>query len=170
LTLLPRNTALSHWPVSDREFLDLSGNGQPEHLEVDFVSPGMFKVSGLPTVLGRVFTEQEDIPNGPLLAVLSEHVWRTRFQSDPKIIGKNLTLSDHSFQVLYIGRHVHRGDQPQIINVLFRPGQKLAAGSSVGFAGVGVPDPSREKLKELGRGILAGVSENRRNDEGMADG
>jgi putative ABC transport system permease protein len=86
--------------VADREVIDLSGSGQPEHLEVDFVSPSMFKVSGLPAVVGRVFTEQEDIPNGPFLAVLSEHFWRTRFQSDPKIIGKNLTLSDHSFQVI----------------------------------------------------------------------
>jgi putative ABC transport system permease protein len=86
--------------VADQESIDLSGNGQPEHLEADFVSPSMFKVSGLPTVLGRVFTEQEDIPNGPFLAVLSEHFWRARFQSDPKIIGKNLTLSDHSFQVI----------------------------------------------------------------------
>jgi putative ABC transport system permease protein len=86
--------------VADQEALDLSGDGQPEHLEVDFVSPSMFKVSGLPTVLGRVFTGQEDIPNGPFLAVLSEHFWRARFQSDPKIIGKNLTLSGHSFQVI----------------------------------------------------------------------
>ena len=86
--------------VADGEVIDLSGNGQPEHLEADFVSPSMFKVSGLPAVVGRVFTEQEDIPNGPFLAVLSEHFWRTRFQSDPKIIGKNLTLSDHSFQVI----------------------------------------------------------------------
>jgi hypothetical protein len=78
--------------VADREAIDLSGNGQPEHLEVDFVSPSMFKVSGLPTVVGRVFTEQEDIPNGPFLAVLSEHFWRTRLQSDPKIIGKNFAL------------------------------------------------------------------------------
>jgi putative ABC transport system permease protein len=82
------------------ESLDLSGKGQPEHLQVEFVSPSMFKVSGLATVVGRVFTEQEDIPNGPFLVVLSEHFWRTRFQADPKIIGKNLILSDQSFQVI----------------------------------------------------------------------
>jgi putative ABC transport system permease protein len=86
--------------VAFRGSLALISGGEPEHVEVDFVSPSMFKVSGLPTVLGRVFTEQEDIPNGPLLAVLGEHYWRTRFQSDPNIIGKNLTLSDHSFQVI----------------------------------------------------------------------
>jgi putative ABC transport system permease protein len=80
--------------------LDLIGNGQPEHLQVDFVSPGLFGVTGLPAVIGRVFTEQEDIPNGPLLAVLSERFWKTRFHSDPKVIGENLTVGDHSFQVI----------------------------------------------------------------------
>jgi putative ABC transport system permease protein len=80
--------------------LALSGNGEPQDIQVHFVSPSIFKVSGVPTVLGRVFTDQEDIPNGPMLVVLSERYWRTRFQSDPKIIGRNLTLSDNSFQVI----------------------------------------------------------------------
>jgi putative ABC transport system permease protein len=86
--------------VATRDSLDLSGSGEPEHLQADFVSPSMFKVSGTSAILGRVFAEQEDIPNGPLLAVLSEHYWKTRFHADPNIIGKNLTLSDHSFQVI----------------------------------------------------------------------
>jgi predicted permease len=80
--------------------LDLSGNGQPERLQADFVSASMFKVSGMDPLVGRVFTEQEDVPNGPFLAVLSEHCWRTRFHSDPSIIGKNLTLSENTFQVI----------------------------------------------------------------------
>jgi putative ABC transport system permease protein len=86
--------------VAHGDILALSGSGQPEDIQVHFVSPSIFKVSGLSTVFGRVFTDQEDIPNGPMLAVLSEHCWRTRFQSDPKIIGRNLSLSDHSFQVI----------------------------------------------------------------------
>src|SRR5580704_2381750 len=30
---------------------DLSVNGEPQHLQADFVSPSMFKVSGLPPIL-----------------------------------------------------------------------------------------------------------------------
>jgi predicted permease len=86
--------------VMHGDTLDLSGNGDPEHLEACFVSPSVFKVSGLSIVLGRVFTDKEDIPNGPLLAVLSDRCWKSRFHADPKIIGKNLTLSGHSFQVI----------------------------------------------------------------------
>lgn len=80
--------------------LDLSGSGQPSHFAANLVSPSMFKVSGLSPILGRVFTEEEDIPNGPFVAVLSEHCWRTQFNADPGIIGKNITLSGHSFQVI----------------------------------------------------------------------
>jgi putative ABC transport system permease protein len=80
--------------------LDLTGSGEPQQLSVAFVSASLFKVSGLPVIIGRVFTDAEDVPSGPLLAVLSEHLWRTRFNADPEIVGKNITLGDNSFQVI----------------------------------------------------------------------
>jgi putative ABC transport system permease protein len=80
--------------------LDLTGWGTPERVNVDFISASMFEVTGHPFILGRPFTDKEDVPGGPLLVVLSERFWRTRFNADPSIIGKNLTLSDHSFQVV----------------------------------------------------------------------
>jgi len=59
--------------------VDLRTNGEAQLLEASFVSPSLFKLTGLPVILGRVFTEEEDIPNGPLVAVLSERCWRSRF-------------------------------------------------------------------------------------------
>jgi putative ABC transport system permease protein len=91
--------------VMNGGFLDLSGNGASEHVQVGFVSSSMFKVSGMAPVLGRVFTEQEDVPNGPFLAVLSERCWRTRFHSDPGILGKNLSLSENTFQIIGVVRN-----------------------------------------------------------------
>jgi len=82
--------------------VDLRTNGEAQLLEASFVSPSLFKLTGLPVILGRVFTEEEDIPNGPLVAVLSERCWRSRFQSDPNIIGKNVILSDLNVQVIGI--------------------------------------------------------------------
>src|SRR5246127_3214793 len=80
--------------------VDLRTNGEAQLLEAAFVSSSLFRVTGLPVILGRIFTETEDIPNGPLVAVLSERCWRSRFQSDPNIIGKNVVLSDLSLQVI----------------------------------------------------------------------
>jgi putative ABC transport system permease protein len=82
--------------------VDLRTNGGPQLLEAGFVSSSLFRVTNLPVILGRIFTEKEDIPNGPLVAVLSERCWRSRFQSDPNILGKNVTLSDLSLQVIGI--------------------------------------------------------------------
>jgi putative ABC transport system permease protein len=82
--------------------VDLRTNGEAQLLEADFVSPSIFRLTGLPVILGRVFTEQEDIPNGPLVIVLTERCWRSRFQSDPNIIGKSVVLSDLSLQVIGI--------------------------------------------------------------------
>jgi hypothetical protein len=45
----------------------------------------------------------------------------------------------------------------------------LAAGARVGFTGVGVPNAGREKLQKLGRGVFAGIRENRWNDVGVAN-
>jgi predicted permease len=82
--------------------VDLRTNGEAQLLEADFATPSLFRVTGLPVILGRVFIDKEDIPNGPQVAVLSERCWRSRFQSDPQILGKNIILSDLSFQVIGI--------------------------------------------------------------------
>jgi putative ABC transport system permease protein len=80
--------------------LDLQTETGAQLCEADFASPSLFRVTGLPVILGRLFTEKEDIPNGPQVAVLSERCWRSRFQADPKILGRNIVLNDLSFQVI----------------------------------------------------------------------
>jgi putative ABC transport system permease protein len=80
--------------------LDLAGNGEAQRIEVHFVSASLPAVSKVPIVLGRWFTKEEDIQHGPLVAVLSEPFWKSRFQSDPNIIGKTITISDFTFQVI----------------------------------------------------------------------
>jgi putative ABC transport system permease protein len=82
------------------EYLDLTGNERAERLKVNFVSASIFEVTRIPFLLGRPFTQLEDVPNGPSVVVISELFWRSRFNSDPKIIGSSLVLSGHSFQII----------------------------------------------------------------------
>jgi putative ABC transport system permease protein len=87
--------AVQYW-----DYLDLGGQGMAERLTAIFTSPDLFKVTSLPFVLGRPFTDEEDKTGGPEVVVLSESLWKRRFNSDPNIIGKNITLSGESFQVI----------------------------------------------------------------------
>ena len=82
------------------DFLDLTGSGETQRLCIDFVSPSLFTLTGRPAILGRTFNPQEDIPHGPLLAAISERFWRNHFNADPNVIGKSLTLSEQSFEII----------------------------------------------------------------------
>jgi len=59
-----------------------------------------FRVLGLPIIRGRGFTAEEDLPNGPRVAVISADLWRRRFASDPQIIGKKVLLSSDPYTVI----------------------------------------------------------------------
>ena len=80
--------------------LDLTGSGTAERLWVTYASPGLFMLTTRTAILGRVFNTQEDVPRGPLLAVISERFWRNHFNADPNVIGKRLTLSEQSFEII----------------------------------------------------------------------
>jgi putative ABC transport system permease protein len=86
--------------VARETILDLSDSAGPQKLNAGFVSASLFTVTGQPFVIGRPFTDQEDRFGGPLLVVLSERFWRTHFESDPKVLGKNLILSGRSYEIV----------------------------------------------------------------------
>jgi putative ABC transport system permease protein len=86
--------------VARQALLDLSDSAGAQQLNAGFVSASLFTVTGQPFVSGRPFTDQEDRFGGPLLVVLTERFWRTHFQSDPKVLGRNITLSGRSYEIV----------------------------------------------------------------------
>src|SRR6266481_4775989 len=67
----------------------------PERVTRAWVSPRFFQVWAVSPVLGREFTPDEETPNGPAAALISDRFWRRRFNADPNIVGKNLRLDGH---------------------------------------------------------------------------
>src|SRR5260370_13724814 len=88
--------------MSDWDFFDLSGPTIPDRVTAIYATPTLFRLTGLPFIMGRPFSEDEDKSGGPPVVVLSESAWRNRFNADPQIIGKNIVLSGLSFQVIGI--------------------------------------------------------------------
>jgi putative ABC transport system permease protein len=78
----------------------LSAGNRTEQVRVAFDTASAFQAYGLPFILGRPFTAEEDQPGGPLVAVLTEPFWRNRFNADPNILGKNIVLNGAPFQVI----------------------------------------------------------------------
>jgi putative ABC transport system permease protein len=78
----------------------LTGRGDPVQLESSKVSGSFFSILGANAALGRVFNEQDDQINAPNVVVLSDRLWRDRFNADPNIVGQVITLNQQGFTVL----------------------------------------------------------------------
>jgi predicted permease len=78
----------------------LTGQGAPQLLIGYAVAANYLRILGVEPQLGRLYTDQEDSPNGPHVALLSDHLWRTTFHSDPGIVGKAITLDGSPYSVL----------------------------------------------------------------------
>jgi putative ABC transport system permease protein len=72
--------------------LNLTGSGEPLQVPVARVSPNFFSMLGVQPQLGRLFTEEEGRPEGKPVVMLSDAMWRSRFNGDPNIIGRTVTL------------------------------------------------------------------------------
>ena len=72
----------------------LTGAGEPERLTGVPVSENFFQLLGVRPQFGRLFTAEECMFNGPRAALLSHRLWERRFDSDPNIVGRAITLND----------------------------------------------------------------------------
>lgn len=80
--------------------VNYTGGELPEQLRSAQVSADYFKLFGAPVIRGRTFSAEEDRPNGERVAVISENLWRRRFNGDDKVIGQPLSLSGDQYTVI----------------------------------------------------------------------
>ncbi len=76
------------------------------------VSEGFFRVFGVEPALGRTFTPQEDLPNGPNVAVVTYEVWQSRLGGDPGILGRSLPIDGKPTTIIGILARGFRSDPP----------------------------------------------------------
>jgi putative ABC transport system permease protein len=86
-------------PSYDNE-MTLTGLGAPQLLIGYAVSAEYLRILGVAPQLGRLYTNQEDQPGGPKVVLLSDYLWRTRFQSDANVVGRAITLNGRSYTVV----------------------------------------------------------------------
>lgn len=82
--------------------VNLTGSGNPIRISAVSASDEIFRVLGLTTHLGRVFTAAEDRPGANDVAVLSYESWQRNFGGDTRILGSSIQLDGTAFQVIGI--------------------------------------------------------------------
>ena len=77
--------------------LNLRTGTETERVGALAVTANFFEFVGIPVALGRSFTGAEATPERhPRVAVLSDPFWRRRFNADPAVIGRELTINGES--------------------------------------------------------------------------
>lgn len=82
--------------------LNLTGGETPERIQGAVVSPSLFPVLGVEPIKGRVFSASEFGEGQDNVVVISARIWQRRFNSDPEILGKPVSLNGRNFTVVGI--------------------------------------------------------------------
>jgi len=98
-----QNSTLSGLALYTRQDLELSQDDKPERLAALRVSAGFFDLLGAQPLLGREFRREDELPDNNQVVILSHGLWQRRFNGDPNIVGRVVTLSGRPFTVVGVG-------------------------------------------------------------------
>jgi putative ABC transport system permease protein len=90
-------TAIGSWTSAQQ---NLTGDGEPLRVGVGFVTANLFDVLGVRPRLGRNIAPEEDVPNGPQVAILGYPLWQARYGGDSAIVGRTVLINDVPVQII----------------------------------------------------------------------
>jgi putative ABC transport system permease protein len=80
---------------------NLTGAGEPEQIRGEIVAATYFPVLGIAAEVGRTFLPSEDAtPEKDMVAMISHHLWVTRFGGEAGAIGKTIKLDLKTYQIV----------------------------------------------------------------------
>jgi len=122
----------------DKTF-NLSGGHQPEHVKGEVASSDFFETLGIQPFAGHSFAGAQNRQ----VVVLSYSLWSRSFGSDPRTIGRSITLDGYSYEVIGVMPRSFQFPDPQaelwVLISSVRPDlrEEIAARGNLGFSVIG---------------------------------
>lgn len=82
------------------EDMDYTGGAEPMQIRAAYVDAGFLETLGVPPMLGRTITRDEDMKGGPRVIVVSYSFWQNFLSSDPHALWTRVTLSGNTYTVV----------------------------------------------------------------------
>jgi predicted permease len=99
--LRDRNQVFSGLIAYRFEPLSVTHDGVAERMWGYLVSGNYFEVLGLDGVLGRLLSTDDDVmPGGHPVAVVSHRSWQSRFGGSPDVVGKDILVNGRSYTIV----------------------------------------------------------------------
>ncbi|MGH9849340.1 MAG: ADOP family duplicated permease, partial [Blastocatellia bacterium] len=129
-------SGISAWGTDN---VNLAPGGEAHPARLLYVSGDFFPTLGVQPALGRVFTSTGDQRGcGDAGLVISHAFWQSEYGGEANVIGRKLTLADHSFEIIgvtpasFFGMEVGRSFDlalPICANALVRRNNNLLSGT-----------------------------------------
>jgi putative ABC transport system permease protein len=100
---------LADWMTRNRSFSDIGafrwrnvtlGGTDPERVVGASVNASLLRALGVQPGLGRLFRDEEDRANAAAVVLLSDGLWRRRFNADPSILGRTIVADGVPHEVV----------------------------------------------------------------------
>jgi putative ABC transport system permease protein len=158
------------WGAYTRGRANLTLGDSPERLVNISCTAGLLRALGIRPALGRLFTEVEEREPESRLALLSDRLWKSRFGSDPSLVGSTIMLNRESYTVVGVlppefrfptWRNLQNADVYTLLSV---PRQGMPRGSyylyGIGRLGDGVAiDRADQELNAIAARLAAAYPE-----------
>ncbi len=80
--------------------VSVTGVAEPERVPAMRVTDGTLPLLGIPPLIGRTFSKEDDSPGAPATVVLTYGYWRHKFGGDPSALGKTLMVDGRACQIV----------------------------------------------------------------------
>lgn len=78
----------------------VTGLTEPEQVRTNRVTDGLVPMLGIPPMLGRSFSRQDDLPGSPDTVVLMYAYWQRKFGGDHNVVGQTLKVDGKARQII----------------------------------------------------------------------
>ena len=78
----------------------LTGKDEAEQVEAEFVSPDFLPILGVRPLLGRLIAAADNEAGSAPVVLISEGLWRRKFDAAPNILGQSITLDGRDFTLI----------------------------------------------------------------------
>ena len=97
-----RTTLFAAMAATNGASIALSDGAEAERFAGALVTWNMFPILGVNPILGRQLRADDDRPGAEPVVILSHEVWQRRYQGDPEIIGRSVTVNGKPHAVVAV--------------------------------------------------------------------
>ena len=78
----------------------ITGRGEPEQIETLYVTDAILPLLGVRPALGRTFSKEDDLPNGPNVVLITHAYWQRAFGANAAAVGQSLMVNGTAREVI----------------------------------------------------------------------